>query len=1271
MLVFTDRHFNTIVLAGTKDLPLLEDSFNDSLETGTAMLKATLPKTNQDISKITVGSFVFAKGYRNEIVCLEVMEVFEARLEKEIIAEDVGLELLNEEAGNIDMKGTLREFIVATLGSDSSWEIGLNEIDNKTTRTLAYEGSATITKRINMIAGRFGAEVSYSFEEKGGVITRKLINFHKERGRVTGQRLEIGKELEDVQRHISITDLCTAVRPYGEPYDKAVKIAIPYNLLRSSNRESSTRNYKVGEWQLATNIKEGEMVTITFKGVISPLQKFRVYNSGSNHSIGFLEKISDGIYSARLKWTSGQEGNNSLWAYQYPDRGSNNDICKVEWAVMTKEEEVANKWIPSIEDESGSTIPPATNAATETVVVNTSDGDARIEKMVQWFKSREGKVGYNDGGGRFGPDAYDCSSSILISAKHAGLIPSSAPTSNTATMWTWAGNGTHFYQIPASEVRRGDIFISRSASSASSGTGHTGLFLDNGKTIIHTTVGAGKRGIMTTPAKGWIGSGGVRYCRFNVLRDTPTETITVTTKPVGAGQYWTNSQIVHHDIGKTLQGITAQQLNNWIKAKSPSSPFVGQGEVFIEAQKQSGLDARILLAHAAHESAWGNSNIAKKKHNYFGIGAIDSDPFNGASKYANSGLATGIINGAKWIAEKYYNSKYKQTTLYKMRWNNGVHEYATDTAWHTKIANIAKGSEPFTKASALGESSSQTTTNGSLKPVSEIKYEDKTIEVELNLIGYKYDDGRYYVNEKGEICDKEALEKWGRFAKYSGAKSKHILRPYESKATTQKTLLDEGLRFLQQNNEPKVEYEIDLSHVPDGIELGDTVRIIDHDFKPALYLDARLVDLTLSLTDRLQNKAIFSNFEEKDGGINDQILKLQDLARSLAWKLDSQPYEMNLTSSLGNIFKDGIIQTDLRANIIRAGIDQSATMDTFIWERVSAYQDKLVITDEEWNEKHLTNTGNVLTVTNTDVDLEATFTCSAVVDGVVIATQSYTIKDLTIGIYKQEEEPDTSILNWGDVWQWDGDKAPSDGEALTIDQYQEKDSNNDIIPDTTYYIVEKSLKKPFKKMWKGDHWEDVIVRRDIDVAKEEVKEEIELNIGEAIDTKLDTAMGDTVAKVEALEVHLQQFPPADLIGKTAEEINKVYQELAMQKGYLEALEVALESDALVLRERLAIVEVVLGAGKLSMEAITTYFEFGEEGILIGKADEQVKVNITHDSMVFIDGTKETLKIKNNYAYIPNLKVEGLFEFAYHMATKARDKSGFDHTVFRPIKGGTA
>lgn len=65
-------------------------------------------------------------------------------------------------------------------------------------------------------------------------------------------------------------------------------------------------------------------------------------------------------------------------------------------------------------------------------------------------------------------------------------------------MAVWVSDKKYFYEIRSDQVRRGDIFLSR----ASDGTGYTGLYLDNGKTIIHCTVGGGKRGIMTTPAKG-------------------------------------------------------------------------------------------------------------------------------------------------------------------------------------------------------------------------------------------------------------------------------------------------------------------------------------------------------------------------------------------------------------------------------------------------------------------------------------------------------------------------------------------------------------------------------------------------------------------------------------------------------------------------------------------------------------------------------------------------------------------------------------------------
>lgn len=161
---------------------------------------------------------------------------------------------------------------------------------------------------------------------------------------------------------------------------------------------------------------------------------------------------------------------------------------------------------------------------------------------------------------------------------------------------------------------------------------------------------------------------------------------------------------------------TADELNEFIKKKNSSSPFNGHGDVFIRAGKASGLDPRYILAHAAFESAWGTSKICREKNNYFGIAAFDSNPYNSAKRFG-SGLEAGIIGGACWIAEHYYHGSYNQTCIYKMRWNNNVHQYATDPQWDTKIATLmskmpvntkmtlAKGVKS-TVLSSLGESGS-------------------------------------------------------------------------------------------------------------------------------------------------------------------------------------------------------------------------------------------------------------------------------------------------------------------------------------------------------------------------------------------------------------------------------------------------------------------------------------------------------------------------------------------------------------------------------------
>lgn len=153
--------------------------------------------------------------------------------------------------------------------------------------------------------------------------------------------------------------------------------------------------------------------------------------------------------------------------------------------------------------------------------------------------------------------------------------------------------------------------------------------------------------------------------------------------------------------------ITAEEIDAFIKKKKSSSPF--KGSYFIEAAEKSGLDPRYILAHAAIESAWGTSNLAKKG-NFFGIGAYDSNPINSDStgKYANSSVRTGIINGAVWIKNNYYNKG--QTTVYLMRHDpNGSHNYCISNTWENSIASIMQ-EMPENKLATADQSSLDTET---------------------------------------------------------------------------------------------------------------------------------------------------------------------------------------------------------------------------------------------------------------------------------------------------------------------------------------------------------------------------------------------------------------------------------------------------------------------------------------------------------------------------------------------------------------------------------
>ncbi len=140
---------------------------------------------------------------------------------------------------------------------------------------------------------------------------------------------------------------------------------------------------------------------------------------------------------------------------------------------------------------------------------------------------------------------------------------------------------------------------------------------------------------------------------------------------------------------KTKTNYTASDINKLYTLMGASnSMLAGKGATFKAAEQKYGVNALYLVAHSALESAWGKSNIAKAKNNFFGIAAYDSNPYTSATKFDN--VDAGILGAARWINEKYLsNSSYPARGAHLGNKVSGMNvNYATAPHWGESIASI-------------------------------------------------------------------------------------------------------------------------------------------------------------------------------------------------------------------------------------------------------------------------------------------------------------------------------------------------------------------------------------------------------------------------------------------------------------------------------------------------------------------------------------------------------------------------------------------------------
>lgn len=427
----------------------------------------------------------------------------------------------------------------------------------------------------------------------------------------------------------------------------------------------------------------------------------------------------------------------------------------------------------------------------------------------------------------------------------------------------------------------------------------------------------------------------------------------------------------------------------------------------------------------------------------------------------------------------------------------------------------------------------------------------------LTLDGYKYNDGRYWVGGD-TIHDLQEGARWSRHKDVS-KDGGYIVDTYESEAKTKETLFQETLRQLKKRAYPEIEYEVEFTELPEEVEIGDWVIVVDYDYKPALKIRARVTKIVKSLSQGIysEGKVVISNIEIQEASVDAKIKQLERFLKEQTFDFNKVPIMMNIASSNGTVFTtEG--KTTLKATITKLGIDITENYE-LKWIRDSKDSSK----DSEYNNG--THNGNSLEVTNSDVNFESTFYCEAYQDGAKVLTDSIVLKSILIKKSIGAVPP----------------QNPQSGDLWT-------DTSNP--------------QKEVVKVFVNNEWKPVISDATADIEK--ITKEWEAN-------NRDYAERFTELTREIETVKEYEANNRDLTGRFGD-MEKAYKKILEQEKTIEAL-----------GQRQKSLELNLEQSSAVLKAVDRYFDFSRDGLVLGKNGDGMQMRLANDRLEFIDGGKLT------------------------------------------------
>lgn len=393
-----------------------------------------------------------------------------------------------------------------------------------------------------------------------------------------------------------------------------------------------------------------------------------------------------------------------------------------------------------------------------------------------------------------------------------------------------------------------------------------------------------------------------------------------------------------------------------------------------------------------------------------------------------------------------------------------------------------------------------------------------------------------------------------RWKRNNASSGGYIVANYESTAKTKERLLEEGIKQLKKRAYPEVNYDIDLDLLDSNIFIGQLAEMIDSEFMPPIAFSARIVSIKRSFSDKKIGSVRISNVESSEVLMNEKLQRLSQLVKERVFDSTAVPFELDIKSTSGTVFQNSNIETKLIATVSKLGTNMTNRFN-YRWIRESKYGTE----DNTWNSHH-ESSSNELTIGVNDVDREANFICEAIENDSVIARNSIVIKDFIVN--KSIGATPPSNPSPGDLWT------------------DTSDSSKDV-----------------PKIFTNGKWQPVLNKDDEEVKR--LQKEFEERTREQANQY--TAVMEIINKNEITEDTIR-----DLTGRFSN----------MEESYKRLLETADKIEGI--GQRTKVVELNMEQSQVLLNAISTYFSYSEDGLLVGKNGQKMQLRITNERMEFID-----------------------------------------------------